>query len=72
MCLSFQWPPSHENEVAVLNIFNGDPKALEGSLYTFEGGIGTETGSHISVSLHDGFAYVSLLFRVRPLNWSFT
>ena len=63
MCLSVQWKGT--TEYALLDKFNGDQNALEGSFFTMEDGKTENTGSHISVTIHDGKTYVSQVLKVK-------
>ena len=54
-------------EYALLDKFYGDQNALEGSLFTMEDGKTENTGSHISVTIHDGKAYVSQVLKEHPV-----
>ena len=65
MCLSVQWKDTME--YALLDKFNGDQNALEGSLFTMEDGKTENTGSHISVTIHDGKTYVSQVLKEYPV-----
>ena len=65
MCLSVQWKDTME--YALLDKFNGDQNALEGSLFSMEDGKTENTGSHISVTIHDGKTYVSQVLKERCL-----
>ena len=65
MCLSVKWKGTME--YALLDKFNGDQNALEGSLFTMEDGKTENTGSHISVTIHDGKTYVSQVLKEHPV-----
>lgn len=60
MCLSVKWKGNEMLEYALLDKFNGDQNALEGSVVTMEDGKTQDTGSHISVTIHDGKTYATI------------